>query len=202
MPSPATEAYEFGPYRIDSGERLLHRGDALISLPPKVASTLLVLVQNAGRMVDKDALMKAVWPDTFVEEGALTRNISLLRKTLGDAGEVPEFIETIPKRGYRFIAPVHILVPGNGNGLAIPEQEADGPMAWPQPVAMPPARSWMPITIGILLLLIGFGAIARYATRNSGVATDIRVPHLPSSWPSCRSAAWQSKARRIRSPKG
>jgi len=69
MPLPAIERYEFGPYRIDTGERLLHRGDELISLPPKVAGTLLVLVRSAGRMVDKADLMKAVWPDTFVEEG-------------------------------------------------------------------------------------------------------------------------------------
>ena len=87
MPPPAIEGYEFGPYRIDTGERLLHRGNELISLPPKQVDTLLVLVRNAGRMVDKSDLMHAVWPDTFVEEGALTRNISLLRKTLGDTGD-------------------------------------------------------------------------------------------------------------------
>lgn len=106
MSSPEPEAYEFGPYRIDPVERLLYRGDTHVLLAPKVTSTLLVLVQNAGRMVDKDALIKAVWPDTFVEEGALTRNISLLRRTLGDTGEEAVFIETIPRRGYRFIAPV------------------------------------------------------------------------------------------------
>src|ERR1035437_8882106 len=109
MPLPAIEGYEFGPYRIDTGERLLHRGDELISLPPKVAGTLLVLVRSAGRMVDKGDLMKAVWPDTFVEEGALTRNISLLRKTLGDTGDEAAYIETIPRRGYRFVAPVRTV---------------------------------------------------------------------------------------------
>src|SRR6516162_4692412 len=107
------EGYEFGPYRMDADERLLRRGDTLIALPPKVAGTLLVLVQHAGRMVDKDDLIKAVWPDTFVEEGALTRNISLLRKTLGDTGGDTDgeatYIETIPKRGYRFVAAVRIV---------------------------------------------------------------------------------------------
>ena len=112
MPPPAIEGYEFGPYRIDTGERLLRRGDELISLPPKVADTLLVLVRSAGRMVDKGDLMKAVWPDTFVEEGALTRNISLLRKTLGDTGDEAAYIETIPRRGYRFVAPVRTLCGG------------------------------------------------------------------------------------------
>lgn len=104
---PDIQGYEFGKYRIDAAERLLHRGDELISLPPKAIDTLLVLVVNAGRMVDKSELMKAVWPDTFVEEGALTRNISMLRKALGDSGDQAVYIETIPKRGYRFVAPVH-----------------------------------------------------------------------------------------------
>ena len=104
---PDIQGYEFGKYRIDAAERLLHRGDELISLPPKAIDTLLVLVVNAGRMVDKSDLMKAVWPDTFVEEGALTRNISMLRKALGDSGDQAVYIETIPKRGYRFVAPVH-----------------------------------------------------------------------------------------------
>src|SRR3974390_1035620 len=112
MPIPGIEGYEFGPYRIETGERLLHGGEELVPLPPKVAETLLVLVQNAGRMVDKNDLLKAVWPDTFVEEGALTRNISLLRKTFGDTGDNPSFIETIPKRGYRFVAPVQSVAPG------------------------------------------------------------------------------------------
>ena len=106
MAVPEIQSYEFGPYRIDTGERLLHCGDELISLPPKAIDTLLVLIANAGRMVDKSDLMKIVWPDTFVAEGALTRNVSLLRKTLGDTGVDARYIETIPKRGYRFVAPV------------------------------------------------------------------------------------------------
>ncbi|HMD69939.1 MAG TPA: transcriptional regulator, partial [Bryobacteraceae bacterium] len=99
MPLPVIEGYEFGQYRIDTGERLLRRDGELIPLPPKVSDTLLVLVRSAGRMVDKSDLMKAVWPDTFVEEGALTRNISLIRKTLGDTGDEAAYIETIPRRG-------------------------------------------------------------------------------------------------------
>jgi len=104
----SAQAYEFGPYRIDTAERLLRRGEELISLPPKAVDTLLVLVINAGRMVEKGELIQAVWTDTFVEEGALTRNVSMLRKALGEAGEDSAYIETIPKRGYRFIAPVRL----------------------------------------------------------------------------------------------
>src|SRR4051812_48432027 len=106
MPEPEIQGYRFGTYRIDAAERLLHNGQQLISLPPKALDTLLVLLESAGRMVDKSDLMKAVWPDTFVEEGALARNVSLLRKALEDTGTEPGYIETIPKRGYRFIAPV------------------------------------------------------------------------------------------------
>src|SRR5437868_10989353 len=118
MKEPELQRYEFGPYRIDTGERLLHRGPELMPLPPKAIETLLVLIGSGGRMVDKNDLMKAVWPDTFVEEGALTRNISMLRKALGgsglgdaapgDTGGEASYIETIPKRGYRFVAPVRI----------------------------------------------------------------------------------------------
>ncbi len=96
--------YEFGSFRIDAAERLLFRGDELIPLTPKVADTLLVLLSNWGRIVGKDELIKSIWPDAFVDEGGLARNISALRKALGDS-DGTRFIETIPKRGYRFMAP-------------------------------------------------------------------------------------------------
>src|SRR5688572_31484318 len=96
--------YEFGPFRLDPVRRLLFRQDQVIPLPPKVLHTLLVLVEHAGRVVSKDDLMKAVWPDTFVEEGNLTQNISVLRKVLGENSGEHTYIETIPKHGYRFIA--------------------------------------------------------------------------------------------------
>ena len=98
--------YEFGAFHIDAAERLLFRGDELIPLTPKVADTLLVLLSNAGRIVGKDELMKTIWPDAFVDEGGLARNISALRKALGDGVEGLQFIETLPKRGYRFVAPL------------------------------------------------------------------------------------------------
>ena len=99
--------YEFGSFRIDTVERLLLRNGQTIPLTPKAADTLLALLANPGRVLDKDELIKIVWPDTFVEEGALARNISALRKALGDETEGSQYIETIPKRGYRFVAPVN-----------------------------------------------------------------------------------------------
>src|SRR5271167_3927256 len=98
--------YAFGPYRLDSEKRVLVRDGTPVPLAPKAAEALLVLVENAGRLVDKDDLMKRVWPDAFVEEGNLNKNIFLLRKLLGEWNGGREYIENVPKRGYRFVAPV------------------------------------------------------------------------------------------------
>ena len=94
--------YEFGRFRLDLTDRVLLRGDEAIPLPPKAADTLVFLVQNAGSVVDKHRLLKQVWRDAFVEEGSLTRTISILRKALDDGAHGREFISTIPTRGYRF----------------------------------------------------------------------------------------------------
>jgi eukaryotic-like serine/threonine-protein kinase len=92
--------YEFGSFCLDSQKRTLLRGGVPIALTPKVFDTLLVLVQNSGQPISRDELMQAVWPDSFVEEGNLTQNISVLRKALGSADR---YIVTIPGRGYQFV---------------------------------------------------------------------------------------------------
>ncbi|HYL84067.1 MAG TPA: tetratricopeptide repeat protein [Candidatus Angelobacter sp.] len=106
MLTPGKVIYEFGRYRLDSAQLLLFRGTQLIPLAPKAAETLAVLVQNHGQLVEKEELMKAVWPDTFVEEANLTVHISALRKLFQDQENPSGFIETVPRRGYRFVAPV------------------------------------------------------------------------------------------------
>jgi TolB-like protein/DNA-binding winged helix-turn-helix (wHTH) protein/Flp pilus assembly protein TadD len=98
--------YEFGPYRIDAVNHLLLRGSEPVPLKPKVFDTLLVLVEHRGRVVDKNELMGRLWPDTAVEESNLTQNIYLLRKVLGEEPHGAPYIETMPKRGYRFVAGV------------------------------------------------------------------------------------------------
>src|SRR5215813_5652326 len=98
--------YEFGRFRIDAAERLLMRDQEVVPLTPKVFEILLVLVQSSGQVIPKDGLMKKVWPDSFVEEGNLTQNISLLRKALGEGQNGSQYIETVARRGYRFVAPV------------------------------------------------------------------------------------------------
>lgn len=98
--------YEFGAFRLDPAERKFERDNKIIPLTPKVFDTLTLLVRNAGRLLEKDELLRTLWSDSFVEEGSLTNNIFILRKTLGkDVG----FIETVPRRGYRFIGPVRVL---------------------------------------------------------------------------------------------
>jgi DNA-binding winged helix-turn-helix (wHTH) protein/TolB-like protein/Tfp pilus assembly protein PilF len=98
--------YEFGPFRLDPEEHLLLRGDEPLPLAPKAFELLIFLVQNPGRLLTKDQIMRAVWRDSFVEEANLTVWISVLRKTLAEADGLPRYIETVPKMGYRFTADV------------------------------------------------------------------------------------------------
>jgi TolB-like protein/Tfp pilus assembly protein PilF len=98
--------YEFGPFRVDAQERLLWRDQEAVPLTPKLFDILLVLVQSSGRVLSKEEFQGLVWPDTAVEEGSLTRNISSLRKALGESRPERQYIKTVPWRGYRFVAEV------------------------------------------------------------------------------------------------
>jgi DNA-binding winged helix-turn-helix (wHTH) protein/Tol biopolymer transport system component len=100
--------YRFGPFRLDPLKRRLWRGDELVSLTPKAVDILLVLVARAGQVVEKDDVLKEVWPGTFVEEATLAQNISILRKALGETSDNPRYIATSPRRGYRFIETVTV----------------------------------------------------------------------------------------------
>jgi TolB-like protein/DNA-binding winged helix-turn-helix (wHTH) protein/Tfp pilus assembly protein PilF len=105
------QVFEFGPFQLDVGERLLRREQQILALTPKAFETLLVLVENHGRLVGKEDLMKRLWPESFVEESNLAQQIFTLRKALGDDKDGNPYIETVPKRGYRFRAPVTSLAP-------------------------------------------------------------------------------------------
>src|SRR4029450_11144391 len=96
----------FGPFQLDVQERRLSRGAEVIPIRLKVFETLRVLVENAGRLVTKQELLDTVWPETAVEENNLNHNVSVLRKALGDRATGQQFIETVPRGGYRFVAPV------------------------------------------------------------------------------------------------
>src|SRR5579863_436627 len=101
--------YEFADFRLDPMRRMLMCKGELVTLSPKVFETLVFLVQNNSRVVEKDELMKALWPDSFVEEGNLVQNIFVLRKALSDDRNGNSVIKTIPRRGYKFVSPVRLI---------------------------------------------------------------------------------------------
>src|SRR5580765_8530138 len=118
MPAETKTLYEFGKFRCDPREHLLLCEGKPVPLSPKSFEILVVLIQSNGRLLTKEELMRQVWPDSFVEEANLTVNISALRKTLGDTLNGQAYIETVPKSGYRFIAPVTELLEEGGAARA------------------------------------------------------------------------------------
>jgi DNA-binding winged helix-turn-helix (wHTH) protein/TolB-like protein len=144
------QIYEFGPYRLDPAERLLLREGEVVPLQPKVFDLLLAPVERHGHLLEKDELMNAVWPNTFVSEANLANNISILRKTLSEDGQ--PFIETAPKRGYRFVAAVRELNNGSNEPdvidysqsptIAAEKEEMVTALTMRQsiPISEPPAR--------------------------------------------------------------
>src|SRR5260370_6418252 len=171
MSSAQKHFYEFGRFRLDTVERQLLCGDQPIQLTPKAYETLLALAENAGRALDKDELLRRVWPDTFVEEGSLARNISVLRKALGD--EDGRYIETLPKRGYRFVAPVQEL-PLPGETLVIEERTISRVLT--EETEIPGRRLAVRIAGIAALLVIVVGAFVYFGT--SGPATKRAVKSL------------------------
>ena len=101
--------YVFGPFvLLPDDKRLLHDGRP-VALAPKAFDTLLLLVQNHGHLVDKDTLLSQLWPDSIVEEVAVAHSVSQIRKALRNGKSELDYIETVPKRGYRFVAPVEMV---------------------------------------------------------------------------------------------
>jgi DNA-binding winged helix-turn-helix (wHTH) protein/TolB-like protein/Tfp pilus assembly protein PilF len=128
MAQPDSHSYEFGRFRLKTAERILLREGELVPLTPKVFDILITLVENRGQVVAKDDLMKRVWPSTYVEEGNLTQNISLLRKALGESPGGVQFIETVPRRGYRFVGDISEAwdgIPSNGPAAVTTEPAAE-----------------------------------------------------------------------------
>lgn len=140
MAASADKIYEFGEWRLDPPEHLLLHNGSAVPLGPKVFDTLLVLVENAGHLVTKDEFMNRVWPDSFVEDLALTQNISQLRKVLG-SGEAP-VIETVPKRRYRLVVPVMV-------------RERTQPPELAAPVKLPGTRDRLRLSRAVYVLVIG-----------------------------------------------
>ena len=129
MSEQSQPSYEFGPFSLNAGKRLLLRNGEPVPLAPKVLETLLALIENRERVLTKDELLKQVWGDTIVEEGGLTRNVSVLRKILGEKPDDHQYIVTVPARGYRFVAEVRERRPDDeSSGAHVPAPPArDGP---------------------------------------------------------------------------
>lgn len=150
----------FGPFQYDSEQRILFRGGETVQLAPKAIDTLHVLLERRGRVVEKAELMKLVWPDTVVEDVGLARNISLLRKALGDESAETPYIETIPRRGYRFAA-CETRAPADAAGAG---------------------RRWMPAALVALIIALAgliywqFYVPSRFVRRGAGVASLAVVP--------------------------
>ena len=118
MSREAKPSYEFGSFRLDPAEHVLLRDGRPVPLTPKVFQVLRVLVEHGGHLVEKDFLLKEVWPDSFVEEGALSRSVSILRKVFDDSPAEKAYIATVPTRGYRFVAPVTVCHRGQAAVIA------------------------------------------------------------------------------------
>jgi TolB-like protein/DNA-binding winged helix-turn-helix (wHTH) protein/Tfp pilus assembly protein PilF len=134
MSQQTSGLYEFGRFRLDGRERLLLRDGAIVSLTPKAFDLLLVLVERHGHLLGKEELFKAVWPDSFVEESSLSSNIALIRKALGEGMNGERYIETVPKRGYRFVASVKVV-----------NREGAAPVATALPVSAEFAAAPLPV---------------------------------------------------------
>jgi pimeloyl-ACP methyl ester carboxylesterase/DNA-binding winged helix-turn-helix (wHTH) protein len=121
MSDPKEAIYNFGAFKLDAAERTLFNGVNAVPLAPKIFDTLLILVENAGRVISKEKLLAEIWDDSFVEENNLAQNISALRRVFGK-GSPEKFIETVPKFGYRFLAPVTRSVDLAASGTQIFER--------------------------------------------------------------------------------
>ena len=177
MNEPLPASYEFGPFSLDAGKRLLLRNGEPVALAPKVLERLLVLIENRDRVLSKDELLKQVWGDTIVEEGGLTRNISVLRKALGEKPEDHQYIVTVPARGYRFVAEVRERRNGELPQAPPPIQEVRSPRGLL-------ARRWAVLAAAALAL-----AILTYALR------PVRATDPRGALPSVNPAAYDSMLR-------
>lgn len=177
--------YEFGPFRIDPEERLLLRDGAPIPLTPKAFETLLLLIRNSQRVVLKDDLMKALWPDSFVEESNLSQNIFVLRKALGESAQDARYIVTVSGRGYRFAQEV----------AEVAGEEAVGetslqPLAAP-PEVIPPAptggstepgrrhRAVVLTLAMVVVLLVGYIGWRTFRPHAHGASSKMMLAVLP-----------------------
>ncbi|HEY7495904.1 MAG TPA: AAA family ATPase [Candidatus Tectomicrobia bacterium] len=189
MPEP--QCFVFGSFRLDRRDERLWHGHEAIPLPPKTFAVLCCLVMQAGQLVTKEALLEAVWPETAVSEAVVTVAMRTLRRVLGDQARTPRFIETVHGRGYRFIAPVSILVAPDGPGMEEPWRRMPSPAFRRPPhfvgrdAALAQLEQWWTTVrqgtrqVGIIAGEAGIGKTALVATFVAQVAAteDVWVGH-------------------------
>lgn len=158
----AKRSYEFGTFRLDPAERRLLRDDQPVALTPKCFDLLVVLVENSGHLLEKDELLKRLWPDQFVEEANLSFNVSSLRKALGEGQNGQRFIETVPKKGFRFVARVEERRDDRTSlTIEAPEETAEGTgVGKPMLPAHSMASARLPLSLKILGGILIAGALA------------------------------------------
>lgn len=188
MVRQATHIYEFGPFRLIPEERQLLRDNQPVQLTPKCFDLLVVLVENSGHLIGKDELLKRLWPDSFVEEANLSVNMSALRRALDEGPNEHQYVETVPRRGYRFVAGVRDRWDGGAELFSQERSEGPGPIADQEQQTSPllPAapsrprtslRRWLLVLVGLLLfsvLLLWLNADGlRKRLESKGVAVRI-----------------------------
>ncbi len=151
--------YEFGPFILDAEEQVLLRNGRPVPLTPKAFETLLALIQNSGRLLEKNELLNRVWPGTFVEESVLAQNIFTLRKVLGDTPDGHQHIETVPRRGYRFVGKVREL----RTGIEGAEAGGKSAQAVRRPASISNQVAWV---LAAVIVLAGMATVALYFGRS------------------------------------
>jgi DNA-binding winged helix-turn-helix (wHTH) protein/Tol biopolymer transport system component len=169
MTGPAS-TYAFGPFRLEPAKRRLLRDGEPLPLTPKAFDTLLLLVQNRERVMEKEEVLRLVWPDAVVEESNLAQNVFTLRKALGDTPEGARFIATVPRRGYRFVADVHETANGAGTAEA-PAAVTDRAVAQ-TPSRRPPRIARAAIAAALLVALPFAGYLVGRRTGGAGTAAS------------------------------
>ncbi|MBA3319884.1 MAG: winged helix-turn-helix domain-containing protein, partial [Pyrinomonadaceae bacterium] len=194
MVRQAKHIYEFGPFRLIPEERQLLRDNQPVSLTPKAFDLLFVLVENSGHLLEKDELMKRVWPDSFVEEANLSVKMSALRRALGEGPNEHQYVETVPRRGYRFVAGVterwdegtesstRELSEEDNDSSPVADGERQASSTPQAAVSRPRVafRRWQLVLVGLLLLsalLLGLNA-GGLRERLLGKGNPVRIQSL------------------------
>ena len=171
MAHSSQPVYEFGDFRVEVRERLLRAQGQAMAITPKAFDTLVLLLENAGRLVEKDTFFARLWPDTVVEEASLAQNISMLRKLLTAGTDGTKFIETVPKRGYRFVAAVRRIEAGETDSASAARGEAEIPVVLEAPKKR--RRRVALAAIGLVALIVAAGMLV-YVGRQRPAAGAIR----------------------------